>query len=300
MAGCAAPRKFIYEKMNRVEMAGVKENKKILRQKVNKKRDLAVITGASSGIGEAFAKKLGSLGNDLLLISNDAKGLQRVAKEIKEKSKAAGSEVNVEVLYADLASEKDIGCVVKRLEKLDVFYLVNNAGFGIGKKFADASEKAISAMISVHVTAMTRFARAVINGMMKRNRGRIINISSVAAFSRNRANCVMYNSTKTFVVVFSETLQYEMEGRCKDIRVQALCPGFTITNFHKNPNQKSEDRDMSRVPEWMWMKPEEVVEASLKTLDTKSVMCVPGNINKLTVFMLKNKMLSRIPNKLME
>jgi short-subunit dehydrogenase len=136
--------------------------------------------------------------------------------------------------------------------------------------------------------------------MIKRNCGRIINISSVAAFSRNKANCVMYNSTKTFVVVFSETLQCEMEGRRKDVRVQALCPGFTITNFHKKTNGKIEDKDMSRVPEWMWMKPEEVVEASLKALDAKTVMCVPGNINKLTVFMLKNRMLSGIPNKLME
>jgi uncharacterized protein len=284
------------------------------KDKVNGKKkqklDLAVITGASSGIGETFAKKLGRLGNDLLLISNDLLGLQRVAAEIKAENEKAKSKkikdkniqnkINVEILYADLSNEKDIDRVVRKLEKLDVYYLINNAGFGIGKKFAEASEKTISAMISVHVTAMVRFTRAVIKNMIKNNRGRIINISSVAAFSRNKANCVMYNSTKTFVVVFSETLQYDMDGQCNDIRVQALCPGFTITNFHKHPGRKSKDRDLSRVPEWMWMKPEEVVNESLKALDTRTVMCVPGNINKLTVFMLKNKMLSKIPNKIME
>jgi short-subunit dehydrogenase len=276
-------------------MVKTKENMK----KINK-RPLAVITGASSGIGEVFAKKLGSMGNDLLLISNDLKGLKRVSSEIKAKSKTSGSEVNVELLYADLSKEKDIDKVVKRLEKLNVYYLINNAGFGIGKKFADTNEKAISAMISVHVTAMVRFTRAVINNMIRKNSGRIINISSIAAFSRNRANCVMYNSTKTFVVVFSETLQCEMEGRRKDIRIQALCPGFTITNFHKNPDLTTLAKKLSRAPEWMWMKPEEVVEESLKALDKKVVMCVPGNINKLTVFMLNNKMFSRIPNKIME
>jgi short-subunit dehydrogenase len=257
------------------------------------KRSLCVITGASSDIGEAFARKLGSLGNDLLLISNDRKGLRRVAGEIR-----AANNVKVGALYADLSREGNISRVVRKLKRKDVYTLVNNAGFGLGSMFHEADEKDILAMMSVHMTAMVRLTRAVIPGMIKKNTGRIINISSVAAFARNRKNCVMYNSTKTFVVVFSETLQYEFEGMCRDIRVQALCPGFTITNFHRI--KRGKDKDLSRVPDWMWMKPEEVVEESLKALDKKRVMCVPGNINKLTVFLLKNRMLSKIPNRIME
>ena len=261
----------------------------------NKKayRDLAVITGASSGIGEAFAKKLAAKRYNIILISNDKEGLSRVAKDI-----TATSDVSVEILCADLSNEEKVDEIASKLKKKDVSLLINNAGIGIGSKFYLADEKLIHTAMSLHMLAPVKFMRAVVPNMLAANKGSIINVASAAAFSRNKKNCVVYNSTKIFLVTFSESLQKEIDACKKNVKVQALCPGFTRTNFHNIT--KVGERNFSKIPNFMWMEPDVVVDKSLSALKKRKVLYVPGTINKLTVFMFKNRLFAWIPNDIME
>jgi len=129
---------------------------------------------------------------------------------------------------------------------------------------------------------------------MAKNRGTIINVASAAAFSRHRKSCVVYNSSKVFLVTFSEGLQKEMDACGKRVKVQALCPGLTRTKFHsvKRPG----GRDVSAIPGFLWMTPEVVAERSLRALQSRYVIFVPGGLNKVIVFMFRHPLLAWIPN----
>ncbi|MGV8169393.1 MAG: SDR family NAD(P)-dependent oxidoreductase [Candidatus Nanoarchaeia archaeon] len=253
----------------------------------------AAITGAASGIGEAYAKKLGSLGYNLILIDKDKEGLKKVSLDIKKEHN-----VVIGMLPADLSKEKDIEQAAKKIGEQNITLLVNNAGFGIAKTFAETPDELLDDMVRVHVNTAVRFTRAVLPGMIKRNEGTIINVSSIAVYFKSRERNVTYGSTKSFLISFSEMLQEEMKHQKYKIKIQALCPGFTRTNFMNTPHVKG--RDYSRVPEWMWMTPDAVVEESLKNLKKKKTVIIPGRINKLLVFLMKTKVLSWIPEKRME
>lgn len=253
----------------------------------------AIITGASSGIGEEFAKNLASKGYDLVLIAKDRENLLRVGKNLKNIFKA-----DVGVITADLSSEKDLEMLEKKLNNIDAYMLVNNAGFGLGMDFASTEEKDMLAIMKVHMEATTRLTKAVLPKMIEKDEGVIINVSSVASFLRNKKNSVLYNSTKTYILAFSECLQQELWGQDKNIKIQCLCPGFTNTNFHTN--RKVQGRDFNAAPSWVRMDAEDVVKRSLKALKKRKTLYVPGFMNKLTVFFARNILLSWIPNKVME
>lgn len=188
--------------------------------------------------------------------------------------------INVEVLVADLADTMDVGRVEWRIAELGALdVLVNNAGFGIPSKFTETQVDRHLAMIHVHVLASVRFSRAALPGMLARGQGAIINVSSIGAFIPKPGD-VTYCATKAYLITFSEVLQAELRGT--GVRIQALCPGFTRTEFLHNPEYEKYQIE-SRTPRVLWMSAEEVVEKSLDTLGQSRVVCVPGFKNQLIV-----------------
>jgi len=238
-------------------------------------RPLAIITGATSGIGAAFARRLAADGHGVVLHGRRKERLDALAEELRR-----GYGVSVEVLIADLAEERGIQAVedrARRAENLEL--LVNNAGFGIHGLFHEVSAEAHEEMIAVHVRASVRLAHAALPAMLTRRRGAIINVSSVAAFMPS-AGSVNYGATKAYLTAFSEGLHMELRGT--GVRVQALCPGFTRTEFHGRRGI-----DTSRIPDGLWMSAESVVDESLKCLKRGRVICVPGSKYRFFVWLAK-------------
>ena len=238
----------------------------------------ALITGASSGIGEAFAKELASQNYDLVIIARRKDRLLELARELK-----SNYSISIYVIAADISTEKGIEQVeeyIKKVKNLDI--LINNAGFGTKGNFSDVSPENSINMINLHVLAVTRFCRAVLPDMIKRNKGSIINVSSLAAFYPIKGNAI-YNATKTYLIMFSKSIQNELKNY--NIKVQALCPGFVYTGFHDTNEFK--DFDRSSVPKWLWMSAEEVVKQSLKALRKKKVIFIPGIKNRIIAGLLK-------------
>ncbi|MBI5542854.1 MAG: SDR family oxidoreductase [Deltaproteobacteria bacterium] len=234
-------------------------------------RPLALVTGASAGIGECFARELARRGHDLLLVARGLERLSILARELRAQHGAA-----VEVLAADLGRLEDLERVEERAAGAEnLSLLVNNAGFGLGKDFLEADADAHEAMIRVHLIASVRLARAALPGMVGRRRGAVINLASVAGFLP-RGGSVTYGATKGFLTFFTEALAVELRGT--GVKVQALCPGLTHTEFHRRAQM-----DVSRKPGWLWMDAEEVVQSSLRCLERGRVVCVPGLKNRLFV-----------------
>ncbi len=233
----------------------------------------AAITGASSGIGEAFARRLAADRYHLLLIARRREQLERLADDL---SRRHG--VQVEVLPANLAHDTDIARVAQRLGELDrLTLLVNNAGFGTVGTFTAVSEHSQTDMIRLHTEAPARLTHSALPGMIARKQGAIINVSSTAAFFALPGNAT-YCATKRFLVTFSETLSIELAGR--GVTVQALCPGFTRTGFHASENFRTGGKHLPQTPAFLWMTSEAVVSCSLRALG-RGVVCIPGAINQL-------------------
>lgn len=237
------------------------------------KERVALITGASSGMGEAFARKLALQGYNLVLVARREERLSALSSELQN-----NHHVKVEVVVADLTRESDIERVETKIGQLEnVDMLINNAGFGTMGRFAETDLEGQLEMITLYVTAPTRLIHAALPKMEKG--GSIINVASLGAFVYVPGN-VTYSATKAYLVVFSEILQMELKGR--GIRVQALCPGFTMTEFHGKMGF-----DSSVIPKFMWMTPEDVVKESLQGLERGKVVYIPGLKNRVVVLLCR-------------
>jgi len=233
----------------------------------------AFITGASSGIGAEFARQLAAAGYHLLLTARREKKLMALAAELQ-----AAHGVTVEIIAADLADDADVTRLEARLAHLNLAILVNNAGFGTtgGLLASDLAQQ--MAMINVQVMAVMRLCRAALPGMTKRGGGVIINVSSISAFFPSPGD-VNYPASKAYLNVFSQALQAEVLE--SGIIIQALCPGFTVTEFHDTAAMT--DFDKTKIPVTLWMTAAEVVETSLRSLNPRRVICVPGRRYQLMV-----------------
>lgn len=232
---------------------------------------VALITGASSGIGAAYARSLSAQGFKTILVARRKERLEALAKELEQDSYNQAT-----VLVADLSRLEDIKTIsdkIKEVNDLDV--LVNNAGFASRGYFENLPLDTINDMLFVHNFAPVHFSRATLPGMIKRNRGVIINVSSMAAFT-SRPQSVMYCSTKSFLNKFSEVLQIELHDT--NLKVQALCPGYTRTEIFNGKYLKDFDRPL--IPEEFFMSAEDVVEISLKAVQSDEVVIVPGKGNQ--------------------
>ncbi|NBC31134.1 MAG: SDR family NAD(P)-dependent oxidoreductase [Alphaproteobacteria bacterium] len=186
-------------------------------------RGLAVITGASSGLGLEFARLAAADGYETLLIARRHERLTALAGDLEHRFGTATS-----VLAADLADPADLDRVVGRLEAEEVGLLINNAGFGLLGPFTEQPAREIEDMLAVNVTALTRLARAVLPGMLARGAGRVLNVASMAAFQPGPMMAGYYAS-KAYVLSLSEALWAETRGT--GVAVTALCPGLVPTEF---------------------------------------------------------------------
>ncbi|MBJ7286723.1 MAG: SDR family oxidoreductase [Candidatus Nanopelagicus sp.] len=222
----------------------------------------ALITGATAGIGAAYAKLLAKEGFDLVLVARDLPRLKGVAKELSKLYK-----IKAETIKADLTKPAQLAKVEKRLanNSKPIEVLINNAGFGLKDSFLVSNLAKEQELLDVLVTAPMRLSHAVLPGMIKRNSGSIVNVSSVASFIAGGT----YSAAKSYLTVFSEYLHTEL--RDTNIKVSALCPGFTRTEFHARGKMK-----MSGLPNYMWTAVDQVVAKSWRYVKAGKVICIPG------------------------
>lgn len=231
----------------------------------------ALITGASSGLGAEFARQLAPRGYELVLVARRKERLDSIANELHQEHM-----VHIEVLVADLTKESDIQQVEKHIiEHKALDLLVNNAGFGMHGKFTEIDISKHLAMIKLHDIACLRLTHAALPGMIERNQGGIINVSSISGLVP--IGNITYGTTKAFQVVFSETLHMELSGT--GIKIQALCPGYTYTEFHDK--QELEGFQRSRIPNILWTSAEQVVSESILGLEKGKIVVVPGTLYRL-------------------
>lgn len=239
-------------------------------------RKTALITGASSGIGESFARRLAALGYDLILVARREDKLNALAQELEQRHMT-----RVTVFPADLCLADGISAVAKRIEQTDnLELLINNAGFGTVGNFADAPVQGQVDQVMLHDVASVQLTSAALPAMLKANRGGVINVASVAAFAGLPGNAI-YSASKRFLVVFSEALQAELDGA--NVFVQALCPGFTRTEFHFKGDWTSSSFKPDDTPDVLWMSADQVADESLRSLGTGNPVCITGAPNKLMV-----------------
>ncbi|HEU4697575.1 MAG TPA: SDR family NAD(P)-dependent oxidoreductase [Gemmatimonadales bacterium] len=240
-------------------------------------RPLALVTGASAGIGREFCAQLAGRGFDLVLVARDAARLGALAGELR-----ARFGVVAEPLAADLAADADVDRVVARIAAAPrLALLVNNAGFGTGGALATADAEGQARMVRVHVLAAMRLAQVAVRGMAAHGGGAIVNVASVAGFLRSVGN-VNYCATKAYLIAFSESLAAEVEPA--GVRVQALCPGFTHSEFHQRMGA-----DKGEIPAWMWMDAPRVVRESLAAVLDRAgpVVVIPGKRYRVIVGLLR-------------
>jgi short-subunit dehydrogenase len=230
------------------------------------KKHTALVTGASSGLGAEFARQLAAQGYNLILTARREQRLIELAGVLQSKH-----QITAETLTADLAQAEGIAKVAQRVAvQTDLEILVNNAGFGTKGHFAKVEPYKHDAMVQVHVNAAVLLSRAALPGMIANHRGYIINVASIAGLLPLRG--VIYGSTKSFLIFFSQALESDLKG--SGVHIQALCPGFTYTEFHDTPEHQGFDR--KRIPGFLWLNAEQVVRESLATLPRNKVICIPG------------------------
>lgn len=238
-------------------------------------RGLAVVTGATAGIGREFAEQLARRGHDLILVARDRDRLTEAAASL-----ASTHGVGTDAFPADLTRDDDVTRLAERIAASPrLTLLVNNAGFGTRGRLAEADPGKQVAMVRLHTLAPMRLTQAALPVMLRNRAGAVVNVSSVASFIYSAGNA-NYCATKAYLTTFSEGLAAELAGT--GVQVQALCPGFTRTEFH------SRMAEPDRLPTFAWLSAQAVVDHSLRCLDRGGpVVCIPGLRFRLLVGILR-------------
>jgi uncharacterized protein len=248
-------------------------------------RPVALITGASSGIGEAFARRLARDGHDLILVARRKERLSQIGAELQNEH-----DTGIEVHAADLTLDRDVEKLVTLIEQRSALsFLVNSAGFGTRGHFAEVEADKSENMVRVHVLANVRLTRAALPAMIEQGRGAVINVSSLGAFFTT-AHYTTYAATKSYLNMFTEGLAAELAGT--GVRVQALCPGLTRTGFMYTP--EFTDFHYEKVPAFAWMDPEQVVDQSMSSMGKGPVVFIPGVLNRMFVRILTAPVAGRL------
>ena len=231
-------------------------------------RPVALVTGASAGIGQAFAEALARDGYDVIAVARRRERLDALAARL-----AAEHDARVEVLVADLATPAGVDAVAARAGSTPLDLVINNAGFGGYRRFVELDPKVADELMSVHVRAVVQLTRAALPGMLERGRGGIVNVASLLALSGSAppGNFLpmraVYAGAKAFLLTFTQVLASELAGT--NVRVQVCLPGLIKTEFHE-----VQGMDTSKFPPRM--SPEDVVRGSLASLAKGEVVCVPA------------------------
>lgn len=239
-------------------------------------RRLALVTGASAGIGAAFARIYASHGYDVALTARRGERLERLAEEIRLRYG-----VETLTLTADLALPDAPRALLDGLAAHGrvVDALVNNAGFGPPGGYADVSWDDQQTFLNLMVVNVCALAHHVLPGMVERRFGRIVNVSSVAGLVPGAAGHTLYGAAKSFMVRFSQSLH--QEAAPAGVHVTALCPGFTYSEFHDVNGTR--DLVARSIPEWMWMGADEVAAVGYEAAEANRAIAVPGAPNKALV-----------------
>jgi short-subunit dehydrogenase len=237
----------------------------------------ALVTGATSGIGAAFARRFAADGHALVLVARDTARLDETAQRLREQRG-----VEVEVLPADLGTEAGQAAVAARLADAErpVDVLVNSAGISLNTPFLRSTPEAEARLLGLNVHAVMRLTLAALPGMVQRRRGAIVNVSSVAGFGAAMPGST-YPASKAWVTNFTESVGLSVAGF--GVRLMALCPGYVRTEFHQRAGI-----NMSKTPGWLWLDVDEMVGDALRDLRRGRLVSVPDWKYKVAVFALRH------------
>lgn len=236
-------------------------------------RRLALVTGASAGIGAAFADALAARGHDLVLTARRVDRLEANAAKLREQHG-----IDVHVIAEDLADPEAPQRLYDTLEQrgLVIDVLINNAGYGVPGYFESQPWTAHRDFIQVLITAPTELAYRLLPGMIERGFGRIINLASLAGHLPGSTGHTLYAASKAYMIRFSQSLA--LENRARGVNVCALCPGFTYSEFHDVTGARAL---VSRLPAWMWMQADEVARQGLDAVERGEIVHVNGRANRM-------------------
>jgi len=239
----------------------------------------ALVTGASAGIGKAFADVFAKHGFDLILTARREERLLAVAGDLATKHR-----IKAEVIPADLSDPTAPGRLFAEIKVrgLKVDALINNAGYGVPGRYFGSHWDAQRAFIEVLVTAPCELAHRVLPEMVARKKGYIVNIASVAGMIPGSAGHTLYAAAKSFMVQFSRSLHLEQEGT--GVHVTAVCPGFTYSEFHDVTGTRAQ---VSKMPSYLWMNAQEVAEQGYQAVMRNKAVHVNGGVNKGIVLLAK-------------
>ncbi len=238
----------------------------------------ALITGASAGIGLAFAEQFGHSGFNLVLVARRADKLTEIAARLNSQHG-----IRVDTLAIDLASTEAVPSIMAQLDELGlaIDVLVNNAGYAITDEFAVADWSSHAAMLEVMLVGYTRLCHALVPQMKQRGYGRIINVSSLSAFIPPNAGS-LYAAIKTYVVDLSVSLDLEL--RPYGIHCTAVCPGFTYSEFHDVMKVR---RFVSGTPSLLWMTAAEVAREGYEAVMAGKLVLINGRINRFIALLYR-------------
>lgn len=254
---------------------------KIMNQKngaTDHHRPWALVTGASAGIGAEFCRQLAGKGYRLVLVARRKDKLQSMADELRS---AYGAQSLV--ITADLSRQDACEAIVRRLEQenIEIEYLVNNAGYGLPGSFHVPDWQEHADFIQVMMTAVCELTWRLLPAMQARGRGFIVNVASVAGLVPASAGHTLYGASKSFLIKFSEALA--LENAQNGVKVCALCPGFTYSEFH----DVNGTREMiSQLPEFLWLEASDVVADTIREMSARKVkpVLIPGRQYKAIIF----------------
>lgn len=232
----------------------------------------ALVTGASSGIGEAFAEVFAREGFDLVITARREDRLQAVADRLRAQY---GSTVTVAAI--DLGQRGAVERLCREIEArgLRVDALVNNAGYGVPGSYVSSEWRRHDEFLQVLVTTVAELTYRVLPGMIERRYGRIVNVASLAGLVPAPAGHTLYAASKAFLIKFSEALAHEVRGH--NVHVTALCPGFTLSEFHDVTGTREQ---VSRMPSWMWLDAATVARQGFDAVMEGRDLLVTGLVNR--------------------
>jgi len=238
----------------------------------------ALITGASAGLGKSFAIKYAQEGNDLVLVARREERLNALVKQLQNEY-----HITAHVIVMDLSKPDAAQKIVESTNALglEISILINNAGYGLTGNFSCHSNKTIQQFLQVMVASVVSLTRLYVDGMVNNGYGRVINISSVAAFLPGTFNNNLYNGTKSLLNSFSETLNMELCD--KGVYVTAICPGFTRTEFH---DHEGFQELKTTIPNFIWSNADAVVQTAFDASNKeRKVIVIHGFFYKFFTFM---------------
>jgi short-subunit dehydrogenase len=240
---------------------------------IGPRKRTVLITGASSGIGEAFADAFAAEGFDLVITARREERLHAVAERIAQQRHS-----RVDVIPCDLRDQDAPARLCAAIEErgLIIDALVNNAGFGVSGGFTSCSWQAHAAMLQVMVCAVAELTYRLLPGMVDRRYGRIVNVASLAGVAATPAGTV-YGAAKTFVVRFSQSLSREVSRH--GVHVTAVCPGLTRTGFHSAADARA---SVAGMPRWLWMDADTVARQGVAAVMAGRTVYVNGAVNRAT------------------